>query len=223
MQAESTNDAPERPTAEQIAAMPLFALPAGMPVRIWDAGPNFRNVLERFRHAGVVGFDTETRDTQWYGPASDGPDLVQFATDQELLLVRTASKHAWDLIRAVLEEPAIRKVGFGLNNDRRALARKQEIALHHYVELTKAIRPFGYRQAVGLRAAVAIFLGQRLAKPMKVTRSNWGKTQLTHAQVRYAAEDALASLLVYRAIGSPEPMSTSRRSDKAQPVGLGLG
>jgi ribonuclease D len=54
---------------------------------------------------------------------------------------------------------------------------------------------------VGLKAAVAIVLGQRFAKSRKATTSNWANKTLTPQQLHYAANDAHASLLVYRGLG----------------------
>ena len=53
---------------------------------------------------------------------------------------------------------------------------------------------------MGLKAAVAVVLGQRFAKSKKATTSNWANKTLTPQQLQYAANDAHASLLVYKAL-----------------------
>ena len=61
-------------------------------------------------------------------------------------------------------------------------------------------------RSVGLRAAVAIVLGQRMPKSKKVTTSNWAAAKLSPQQLQYAANDAHASLLVYRALQAMPPV-----------------
>ena len=52
----------------------------------------------------------------------------------------------------------------------------------------------------GLKVAVAVVLGQRFIKSKKATTSNWANPTLTPQQLQYAANDAHASLLVYKAL-----------------------
>ena len=69
------------------------------------------------------------------------------------------------------------------------------------VDLSHALRELGYRQAVGVKAAVAIVLGRRLQKSRAISTSNWSLPTLSAKQLRYAADDAHASLVVYHALG----------------------
>ena len=63
------------------------------------------------------------------------------------------------------------------------------------------MRKLGYKQAVGVRTAVAIALGRRLRKSKAATTSNWAATRLSESQVQYAGEDAFAALAVFYALG----------------------
>jgi len=47
---------------------------------------------------------------------------------------------------------------------------------------------------------VAVVLGQRLAKSKKITTSNWASPDLSAQQLQYAANDARASLTIYKAL-----------------------
>lgn len=51
-----------------------------------------------------------------------------------------------------------------------------------------------------MKAAVALVFGRRFVKSRKATTSNWANRQLTEAQIRYAANDAWASIRVYDAL-----------------------
>lgn len=50
---------------------------------------------------------------------------------------------------------------------------------------------------MGVQKAVALLLGQYLAKSKKVGTSNWARKPLTSQQISYAAADAYAALLVF--------------------------
>lgn len=187
----------QRPSREAIARMPEFV---GLPLerihlvrdepaaaRAWDA-------LARSVH---VGFDTESKPVFVRGQPSDGPHVVQFATRDEAFIVQVEHGLRAEFLRAVLESHDIVKVGFGLRSDRAPLRAKTGIELGASVDVGRRLRDAGYRHEVGLKAAVAIVLGQRLRKPKSATTSNWALPRLRPAQLLYAANDAYASLRVY--------------------------
>ena len=67
----------------------------------------------------------------------------------------------------------------------------------------RALRKLGYSQPVGLKAAVAIVLAQRLPKSKSTSTSNWALPKLRPKQLLYAANDAYAALAVFNAMGKP--------------------
>ncbi|HSC83606.1 MAG TPA: hypothetical protein VLC30_08310, partial [Pseudomonas sp.] len=69
------------------------------------------------------------------------------------------------------------------------------------IDLANGMRRLGYKQAVGVRTAVAIALGRQLRKSKSATTSNWAATSLSESQVQYAGEDAFAALAVFYALG----------------------
>lgn len=190
----------ERPTKEQIAAMPPYsALPLDR-VHIVRTVADCEFAERHLRRAGHVGFDTESKPTFVAGGERTGPHIVQFATTNHAFIVRTEEAETEWFLRYVLEDAAIAKVGFGLGSDRGPLYRKLGAALVGGVDLAHMVRRLGYKQAVGLKAAVAIVLGCHIPKAKKVTTSNWAAHNLSPQQVQYAANDAHASLLVYQAL-----------------------
>ncbi|RZL30799.1 MAG: 3'-5' exonuclease domain-containing protein 2, partial [Rubrivivax sp.] len=68
------------------------------------------------------------------------------------------------------------------------------------IDLSHWVKRLGFKDAVGLKAAVAIVLGQRFAKSKKATTSNWANRTLTPQQLQYAANDAHASLCIFHAL-----------------------
>jgi len=190
----------ERPTSEQIAALPLYpALPLDRIHVLRDAA-QCEFAERELRLAGQVGFDTESKPMFVAGGVPTGPHIVQFATAERAFIVHTELPETAGFLRAMLESEAIAKVGFGIASDRAPLHRKLGVALNGGVDVSHMVRRLGFKQAVGLRASVAIVLGQRMPKSKKVTTSNWANPRLSPQQLQYAANDAHASLLVYQAL-----------------------
>jgi len=190
----------ERPTSEQIAALPLYpALPPDRIHVLRDAA-QCEFAERELRLAGEVGFDTESKPMFVAGGVPTGPHIVQFATADRAFIVHTELPETEAFLRAMLESEAIAKVGFGIASDKAPLHRKLGVTLAGGIDASFMVRRLGFKQAVGLRAAVAIVLGQRMPKSKKVTTSNWAAPRLSPQQLQYAANDAHASLLVYLAL-----------------------
>ncbi len=147
--------------------------------------------------ADVIGFDTESKPTFTKGEVSDGPHLVQLATDDKAYLYPITNRQALDGLRAILESLQVLKVGFGLRDDLRRLQSKLEICPVHVLDLAITLRQ-EKRADVGAKAAVARFFGQRLQKSKKTATTNWSNPFLTERQMLYAANDAQVALRVYR-------------------------
>jgi len=151
--------------------------------------------------ADVVGFDTESKPTFAKGEESTGPHLVQLATDSMAYLFQVGARPdpaSVEVLRAVLESPAILKVGFGLGDDLRRLRAKLGIETQNVVDLSTTLRRRGERNTLGAKTAVARFFGQRLAKSKRITTTNWALPRLSEQQIRYAADDAHVALKIYR-------------------------
>jgi len=155
--------------------------------------------LRALMAADAIGFDTESKPTFLKGEASTGPHLIQLATENHAYLFpisRTSPVHA---LREILESPAVRKVGFGLGNDRSALKARLDIEPNNLLDLGEVLRGPGHRGTVGAKVAVAHFFGQKLQKSKKTGTSNWASTHLNERQLIYAANDAHVALRLYRA------------------------
>lgn len=201
----------ERPTSEAIAAMPVFP---GLPesaVCLVETPEHVAAAARAFAGVAVVGFDTESKPNFLPNQPKTGPHLIQLATAEQAFLFRADGGAGLEALREVLESPSVLKVGFGLSNDRGPLSAKLRIRLRHTLDLCPLVKRLGYRQKVGLQAAVAIVLGQRLLKSKKVQTSNWSAKVLSPAQRVYAANDAYASLQVYERLlrGHPALLGAS--------------
>jgi len=150
--------------------------------------------------ANIIGFDTESRPTFRKGEQSDGPHVLQFATLAQAFVFQSRHPETEPVIRRLLCSPEVTKVGFGLSGDFRHLANRFRIRPAATIDLDRAFRKLGYRNAVGAKSAIAILFGRRLLKSKSVTTSNWSAATLSDQQLRYAANDAYAALCSYHAL-----------------------
>jgi ribonuclease D len=100
----------------------------------------------------------------------------------------------------LLAAEGILKVGFGLGDDRKRIVTKLGIEPAGVVDLNQVFHQRGWRRDIGVKAAVAVSYGKRFIKSKKAATSNWASSQLSAAQLIYAANDAWAALRVYQAL-----------------------
>jgi ribonuclease D len=194
-----------RPTSEQIAALPPYpALPPHC-IHLLRTPDQLAAAESALRDAVHVGFDTESKPVFVAGAPQTGPEVIQFATTTQAFIVQTATPGVLPFLQAMIESDEIVKVGFGLASDRPQIHRKLGLKLGRSIDLSYQVRRLGFKDAVGLKVAVAVVLGQRFSKSKKATTSNWANPTLTPQQLQYAANDAHASLLVYHALTPPPP------------------
>jgi RNA polymerase sigma factor for flagellar operon FliA len=168
----------------------------------------------------IVGFDTESKPTFVKGQNSDGPHLVQFATDTAAWLfpIGADASAVLPALKAVLEAEGTLKVGFGLSDDMRRVRAKLGIEPVRVVDLAVALRTPGQKHDLGAKSAVATFFGRALHKSKKISTTNWAAPRLTDKQILYAADDAQVALRICRhwlALGNvlppPRPPKAPRR------------
>lgn len=170
-----------------------------------------------------VGFDTESKPTFQADAVRDGPHVVQIALPDQAFIIQVNGKAPLGFLQLIVESEEIVKVGFGLQSDRSPLRRKLGLRLGATVELTQILRELRYKQALGVKAAVSVVLGQKLHKPKSITTSNWAAYQLSPKQLLYAANDAYAALKIFQALGSPTTaVQTLEPKQSPEPAGARL-
>jgi ribonuclease D len=192
----------DRPTSEQIAALPTYEALSPARIHVLKTSAQLEFAERELRAAMHVGFDTESKPVFAAGAPQTGPDVIQFATLDDAFIVQTAAPGMAEFLRAMIESDEIVRVGFGLASDRPQLYRRLGLRLGKSIDLSYMVRRLGFKQAVGLKTAVAIVLGQRLPKSKKATTSNWANPNLSSQQLQYAANDAHASLMIHRALSA---------------------
>ena len=208
----------DHPTREFIASLPPFV---GLDqARIhWIGSESAANaalrVLER---ESTLGFDTETKPTFVAGELRTGPHLIQLATADRVYCIPAEGAWTRALLAPLLESESTLKVGFGVANDRRPLYGKYQIKLKGALDLAPVVRRLGYRQRVGLQAAVAVVLSQRLGKSKSAQLSNWSARPLRPSQLIYAANDAYASRCVFEELRCLHPELFQSTTAQASPA-----
>ncbi|WP_234026714.1 RhuM family protein [Melaminivora suipulveris] len=203
------------PTKEQSALLPPFPTLAPARIHVPATPEEFAAARAALLAAPVLGFDTESRPLFTVGAHDAGPALVQLATPQDAWLLQLHRPEALQLAREVLAQERILKVGFGLDNDRRSLPERLGTLPANVQDLDRVFARHGFGRNVGLRAAVALVLGQCLSKSKRLSTSNWSARTLSPGQIRYAANDAHGPAALYPALSAWEaaqpPVPAPRR------------
>lgn len=148
----------------------------------------------------AIGLDCESKPSFVAGTPRNRVALVQVATDCGAVLAHVGSSGALGpALSQLLSDPAVLKVGCGIAGDARYLELDFGARVAGCVDLGVLARRAGHRGGVGL-AALCSEYGHALPKPKRVKLSNWSVAPLSARQVEYAANDAAASLWVFRRI-----------------------
>lgn len=188
----------ERLTKEQVQFLPMYdglSLDNIIVVTQKSDAISAISAIEELKKHAILGFDTESKPCFKKGEISDGPHLIQLSTKAKAYLFPTKFFDNFAAIEGILSDPTIKKVGFGLKEDKKIIFRKFGIRLENTIELSSKVMHFAQvTQRVGARAAVAMFFNQRLSKGAQ--RSNWSVFPLKDHQKMYAANDAHSALLI---------------------------
>lgn len=145
----------------------------------------------------VLGFDTETRPSFTKGE-SYTPSLLQLATKDRAFLFRLKFYPFPPELVTLLEATTVLKVGIGIKDDLHGLNKITKFTPGGFVDLADEVKRRKGMTNASLRSLTAIFLGKRLFKKAKTT--NWERKDLTEAQIKYAATDAVVGYLIHEKI-----------------------
>lgn len=154
--------------------------------------------------AEAVGFDIEWKP-QFVSKKKGGVEhktaVLQLGVESSCLVLHLHNmKSPPKLLRTILEDKKIFKVGSGIVPDATKLKRDTGLLCKGMVDTQKMAKSVGIpvSQKLGLKALAERFLGVNLEKPNYVSRSNWEKYPLTIRQIHYAALDAWIGFKVYQ-------------------------
>jgi len=198
---------PPLPLKTEIAEMEPFAGLGMERVLVVTNASQARLAAEELMRAGTVGFDTESKPTFRKGEKSAGPHVLQFATLDKAFVFQACFGDTHPVIIDLLRSAGLTKIGFGLSGDLQQIANRFGLRPAAIVDLDRAFKKLGYRNAVGAKSAIAMLFKRRLLKSKSVTTSNWAARDLTERQLLYAANDAYAAIQVHHALQAPPPAS----------------
>lgn len=184
-----------RPTKEQIRELPVYKGVDLDNIIVVSNKEEAIDAVSELMQYSVLGFDTESKPTFKKGEVSSGPHLIQLSCLSKTFIFPSVFPDVISEVAKVLANTNIKKVGFGLSDDKKALINKFSIKVENTVELSSKVKNFtGVKQNVGARAAVAMLFGQRLTKSAQT--SNWAAFPLQDYQLLYAANDSYSALCV---------------------------
>jgi ribonuclease D len=143
--------------------------------------------------AKTLGFDTETRPSFKVGEVYKTA-LLQLATDTDAYIVRLHYVKRFDLIKSILENQSIAKVGVAVRDDLKQLQKTFTFEPRNFIELQTVAKEKGLKN-FGLKGMTEEVLQAPLTKGPKLT--NWQAPTLTDQQLMYAATDAWVGLAIY--------------------------
>jgi ribonuclease D len=184
-----------RPTKEQIRELPVYKGVDLDNIIVVSNKEEAIDAVSELMQYSVLGFDTESKPTFKKGEVSSGPHLIQLSCLSKTFIFPSLFPDVISEVAKVLANSNIKKVGFGLSDDKKALINKFSIKVENTVELSSKVKNFtGVKQNVGARAAVAMLFGQRLTKSAQT--SSWAAFPLQDYQLLYAANDSYSALCV---------------------------
>lgn len=202
----------KRPTKEQIRDLPLFTGISLDNIVVVQEREGAEKAIRELKEAPCLGFDTESKPCFRKGELNKGPHLIQLANESKAFLFPTRFLPIIAALGTILCDPDIKKVGFGLADDQKILQRRFAINLLNTQDLSVTLKDyFGLKQRVGIKAAIAMVFKQRLAKGAQT--SNWASFPLQEHQLRYAANDAYASLCIELEINNCFKLSEKKSRD----------
>jgi len=192
------------PTNEQIALLPWFEGVCPEDIVVISTKEGARRAYEELLPADVVGFDTESKPTFVKGEKSNGPHVAQFSTPERTYIFMLHEEECRKEAGALIASAAIRKVGFGLQDDLRRIREKLNVHPREVLDLETLFSARGYGKGVGVKVAVALIFKERFRKSKKASTSNWASHHLSDQQLLYAANDSYAAIKVYHELTKPK-------------------
>lgn len=186
-------------TKEALAELPVVSYPGGIEaITVIDTAAKARVALRELNKYDHIGFDTETRPSFQRGHVNKVA-LLQLSTGEHCFLFRLNRAGIFDIVRPLLENPDIIKIGLSVHDDYNALRRRGDLNPAGFLDLQDYCRTF-HIDDISLQKIFAIVFGERISKTQRLT--NWEAETLNDSQQIYAAIDAWACLKLYRYIRS---------------------
>ena len=150
----------------------------------------FRNYIDR---QGILGIDTEFNWRTTYLPKLS---LLQVVTKNRVFLVDCLMCKNLDFLKNIFEDTSKIIILHSVRNDTTVLSKNLNIEIEKCFDIQIAERILTDGKTLSLGKIISKYIKLDLKK--NETNSNWLKRPLTSSQIRYAAEDVLYLIDVYK-------------------------
>ena len=128
-------------TKDQVAEMPVVNLPGGSrDITVVDSSAKAKMAVRALSKCSHIGVDTETKSTFQRGGHMHKVALLQLSTDDHHFLFRLTVPGIFEIVRPLLENPDVIKVGLSVHDDYNALRRRGEINPAGFLDLQDYVR-----------------------------------------------------------------------------------
>lgn len=179
---------------EEVNALPVTLFDGK--ITIVDEMSKVYEAITELNQQKIVGIDTETKPSFKKGMLHKVA-LLQVSTVDHCFLFRLNMIPFPKELGDFLSNASIRKVGLALKDDFAALNKHHTFRPDNIVDLQSIVKSYGILE-LGLQKIFAIVFHQKISKSQRLT--NWESQVLTDQQQRYAATDAWAALIIYKAL-----------------------
>ena len=166
-----------------------------------DSYKKLKKSIKILKSCEVLGFDTETKPSFRKGKVHSVA-LMQLSNCRQAFIFRINIIGLPDELIDILTDESIIKAGVAIHDDIKGLKSINVFQEQGFVELQDYVKNFGIKSS-GLRKLAAIILGFRISKRQQV--SNWEASELTDAQLLYAATDAWVCYKIYKKLDKHNP------------------
>jgi len=159
-----------------------------------DSYKKLKQSIKVLKSGDMLGFDTETKPSFRKGKVNRVA-LMQLSNGRQAFIFRINIIGLPDELIDILSDKSIIKAGVAIHEDIKGLKSISDFQEQGFIELQDYVKDFGIMSS-GLRKLAAIILGFRISKRQQI--SNWEASELTEAQLMYAATDAWVCYEIYK-------------------------
>ncbi len=183
---------------ETISAEELEQLPVaefnGEIVLVDKENDVYKDSIDYLSKQRIIGFDTETKPTFTANSKRHTVALLQLSGKERAFIYRLHSLGVPKDLAAILSSGKIIKVGAAVHDDIKSLQYHTRFVPKSFVDLQSIAANWGIKDK-SVRKMAAIILGVRVSKSQQL--SNWESSDLSEAQLNYAAIDAWVCQKMY--------------------------
>jgi len=180
-------------SAEELEGMPVTGFDGEVAV-IDSCGVDYDNAIRYLSKQKTLGFDTETKPSFIAHSKRNHVAILQLSGMDKAYIFRLNTIGLPPALASILSNGKIVKVGAAVNDDINALCLHNKFQAKGFVDLQKIAYKWGIEEK-SVRKMAAIILKTRVSKSQQL--SNWEATELTDAQISYAAIDAWVCRKMY--------------------------